>query len=135
MKNTFIIYLKIWILAIAILFTVLFGTYSKYLSNTVNYDSRYWTAFLFVVATFIGNLVFTYYAFRAGILIKKLFLNLPLVIVNFLALTIMLIVGAVLILICSSSIVIIVCTIIFAFNAITVTKTKNDDIRGIHSDK
>lgn len=122
MKIIFKTYIKIWILAIIILFTVLFGAYPKFSNYTVSYDSRSWAAFLLIIAEFIGNLVITYYALKADILIKK-FHNLPLATVNFSALTIMLIVSLVFIPNSPTWVAIIICTIIFAFNAMVVIKT------------
>ncbi len=89
----------------------------------INYDKRFWISFVFIVATFVGNLICTYFAFKAENS-SKMFLNLSLITVSWSALVTMLVVGVVLMLIpnCRAWTTAIICIVIFAFNAIAVVK-------------
>ena len=89
----------------------------------INYDARFWISFVFIVASFIGNLVCAFFAFKAENL-KKMFLNLPLITVSWSALIAMLVAGSALMLIpnCPAWIAAIVCIVVLAINAIAVIK-------------
>ena len=123
MKNNFKFYALIWAILLAVWCTVVFLVRPIIPGYVINYDSRFWIAFVFIVAAFIGNLVCAYLAFKAENL-KRMFLNLSLVTVSWSALIVMLVVGSALMLIpnCPSLIAAIVCIIVLSFNAIAVIK-------------
>ncbi len=123
MKKNFKFYALIWAILLAVWCTVVFLVRPVIPGYVINYDVRFWIAFVFIVLAFIGNLVCSYLAFKAENS-KKMFLNLPLITVSWSALITMLIAGSVLMLIpnCPAWIATVVCIIILAFNAIAVIK-------------
>ena len=123
MKKNFKFYALIWAILLAVWCAVVFLVRPIIPGYVINYDTRFWIAFVFIVLAFIGNLVCAYLAFKAENS-KKIFLNLPLITVSWSALITMLIVGSVLMLIpnCPAWIAAVVCIIILAFNAIAVIK-------------
>lgn len=123
MKKNFKFYALIWAILLAVWCAVVFLVRPIIPGYVINYDARFWIAFVFIVLAFIGNLVCAYLAFKAENS-KKMFLNLPLISVSWSALIAMLIVGSVLMLIpnCPAWIAAVVCIIILAFNAIAVIK-------------
>ncbi len=123
MKKNFKFYALIWAILLAVWCAVVFLVRPIIPGYVINYDARFWIAFVFIVAAFIGNLVCAYLAFKAENL-KKMFLNLPLITVSWSALIAMLVVGSVLMLIpnCPAWVAAVVCIIILAFNAIAVIK-------------
>lgn len=123
MKKNFKLYTLIWVILLAVWCVVVFLVQPITPGYVMNYDARFWIAFVCVVAAFIGNLVCAYFAFKEENL-KKLFYNLPLITVSRAALIAMLIIGSVLILIpnCPAWIAAIVCVVILAFNAVAVVK-------------
>ena len=123
MKKYFKFYALIWAILLAVWCAVVFLVRPIIPGYVINYDARFWIAFVFIVLAFIGNLVCAYLAFKAENS-KKMFLNLPLITVSWSALIAMLVVGSVLMLIsnCPAWIAAVVCIIILAFNAIAVIK-------------
>lgn len=123
MKKNFKFYALIWAILLAVWCAVVFLVRPIIPGYVINYDARFWIAFVFIVLAFIGNLVCAYLAFKAENS-KKMFLNLPLISVSWSALIAMLIVGSALMLIpnCPAWIAAVVCIIILAFNAIAVIK-------------
>lgn len=123
MKKSFKNYAMIWGILLAVWCAVVFLVRPIIPGYVINYDARFWIAFVFIVLAFIGNLVCDYLAFKAENS-KKMFLNLPLITVSWSALITMLIVGSVLMLIpnCPAWITAVICIIILAFNAIAVIK-------------
>lgn len=123
MKKNFKFYALIWAILLAVWCAVVFLVRPIIPGYVINYDARFWIAFVFIVLAFIGNLVCAYLAFKAENS-KKMFLNLPLITVSWSALIAMLVVGSVLMLIpnCPAWIAAVVCIIILAFNAIAVIK-------------
>lgn len=123
MKKNFKFYALIWAILLAVWCAVVFLVRPIIPGYVINYDARFWIAFVFIAASFIGNLVCAYFAFKAENL-KKMFLNLPLITVSWSALIAMLIVGSGLMLIpnCPAWIAAIVCILLFAFNAVAVIK-------------
>lgn len=124
MKKNFKFYALIWAILLAVWCAVVFLVRPIIPGYVINYDARFWIAFVFIVAAFIGNLVCAYLAFKAENL-KKMFLNLPLITVSWSALIAMLVVGSVLMLIpnCPAWVAAVVCIIILAFNAIAIIKS------------
>ena len=123
MKKDFKFYALIWAILLAIWCAVVFLVRPIIPGYVINYDARFWIAFVFIVLAFIGNLVCAYLAFKAENS-KKMFLNLPLITVSWSALIAMLVIGSVLMLIpnCPAWIAAVVCIVILAFNAIAVIK-------------
>lgn len=123
MKKNFKLYALVWAILLAVWCSVVFLVRPIVPGFTINYDARFWTSFIFIVAAFAGNLVCAYFAFKADNL-KKLFLNIPLITISRSALIAMIIIGAGLMLIpdCPAWIAAIVCIVILGFNAIAVIK-------------
>ena len=123
MKKNYKFYALMWVVLLAVWCAVVFLVRPIIPGYVINYDVRFWIAFVFIVLAFIGNLVCAHLAFKAENS-KKMFLNLPLITVSWSALITMLIVGSVLMLIpnCPAWITAVVCIIILAFNAIAVIK-------------
>lgn len=123
MKKNFKFYALIWAILLAAWCAIVFLVRPIIPGYIINYDARFWTAFVFIVLAFIGNLVCAFLAFKAESL-KKMFLNLPLITVSWSALIAMLAVGSALMLIpnCPAWIAAIICLLILAFNAVAVIK-------------
>lgn len=123
MKKNFKFYALIWAILLAVWCAVVFLVRSVIPGYVINYDSRFWIAFVFIAAAFIGNLACAYFAFKAEN-VKKMFLNLPLITVSWSALIAMLVIGSGIMLIpnCPAWIAAIVCIVVLAFNAIAVIK-------------
>jgi len=123
MKRSFKLYATIWLILLAAFTAVVFLARPVILGATVEYDARFWIAWGFIIAAFIGNLICAFFAFKAQNL-KKMFYNLPLITVSWSALIIMLVAGLILMLIpnCPAWIAAIVCILILAFNAVAVVK-------------
>lgn len=123
MKKNFEFYALIWVILFAAFNAVVFLVRPIITGYVINYDARFWIAWAFILAAFIGNLVCAYFAFEAEKL-KKMFYNLPLITVSWSALITMLIAGSGLMLIpnCPAWITAIVCIVVLAFNAIAVIK-------------
>lgn len=125
MKKGFNMYAVIWVILLAVFNAVVFLARPVIPGFTIVYDTRFWVAWGFILAAFIGNLVCAYIALKAENL-KKLFYNIPLIRVSYTGLILMVIFGAVLMLIpnCPAWIAAIVCLLILAFTAIAVIKAK-----------
>ena len=123
MKKNFKFYALIWAIVLAVFNLAVFLVRPVIPGYVINYDARFWIAWAFIIAAFIGNLICAYFAFKSENL-KKMFYNLPLITISWSALIAMLVVGCVLMLIpnCPAWIAAIVCIVIFAFNAIAVIK-------------
>lgn len=98
MKRNFKSYALIWAIMLAAFNAVVFLVRPVIPGYVVNYDVRFWIAWGFILAAFIGNLVCAYFAFKAQNL-KKLFYNLPLITVSYAGLIVMPVLGGALMLI------------------------------------
>ncbi len=123
MKKNFGFYVLIWAIILAVFNAVVFLVRPVIPGITIVYGARFWIAWAFIIAAFIGNLVCAYFAFKSDNL-KKVFYNLPLITVSWSAVIAMLVAGCVLMLIpgCPTWLAAIVCILILAFNAIAVIK-------------
>lgn len=123
MKKNFKFYALIWAIVLAVFNLVVFLVRPVIPGYVINYDVRFWIAWAFIIAAFIGNLVCAYFAFKSENL-KKMFYNLPLITVSWSALIAMLVVGCALMLIPNfpALIAAIVCIVVLAFNVIAVIK-------------
>lgn len=90
----------------------------------INYDARFWIAFVFVIIAFIGNIMCAYLAFKAENL-NKMFLHMPLISISWSTLIILIIVSDIFMLIPNfpTWITATVCISILAFNAITIVNS------------
>lgn len=123
MKKNFKSYALIWAIMLAAFNAVVFLVRPVIPGYVVNYDARFWIAWGFILAAFIGNLVCAYFAFKAQNL-KKLFYNLPLITVSCAGLIVMLVLGGALMLIpgCPAWIAAVVCLIAAAVTAAAVVR-------------
>ena len=123
MNRSFRFYALIWAIFLAVWCAAAFLIRPVLPGFEMRYDARFWIAFGFIVAAFLGNLLCAYFAFQAEDP-KKMFLNLPLVTVSWTALIVMLVLGSAMILIpnCPAWIAAIVCVVVIAFNAVAVIK-------------
>ena len=123
MKKDFKVYALIWAILLTVWCAFVFLVRPIIPRYVIDYDARFWTAFVFIALALIGNLVCAHLAFTTESL-KKMFLNISLITVSWSVLIAMLGVGSVFMLIpnCPVWIVAVVCIIILAFNAITVIK-------------
>lgn len=135
MKKNFKFYVPIWAIMLVAFNVVAFLVCPIIPGYVINYDTRFWIAWVFILVSFIGNLVCAYFAFKAENL-KKMFYNLPLITVSWSALIAMLVVSCALMLIpnCPAWIATIVCILILTFNAIAVIKAvwAADTVSKIH---
>ena len=123
MKKQLKYYALIWIILFAVFNAVIFLVRPIIPGYVINYDARFWIAWAFILAAFVGNLACAYFSFKAENL-KKMFYNLPLTTVSRSTLIAALAAGCVLMLIpnCPAWIAAIVCILLLAFNAIAVMK-------------
>ena len=123
MKKNFKSYALIWAIMLAAFNAVVFLVRPVIPGYAVNYDARFWIAWGFILAAFIGNLVCAYFAFKAQNL-KKLLYNLPLITVSYAGLIVMAVLGGALMLIpgCPAWIAAVVCLIAAAVTAAAVVR-------------
>lgn len=123
MKKTFKFYFIIWAILVAVFNLVVFLARPVIPGYEFNYDARFWVAWGFVIAAFVGNLVCAFFAFQEENLTKT-FYRLTLVKVTWAALLVMLVAGGALMLIpdCPAWIAAIVCVLVCLFQAFAVLK-------------
>lgn len=124
MKKNFKFYIIVWAILLAIYNLTVF--FIKPLPGyVINYDARFWVSWGIIIATFVGQLICAYVAFKSETK-KKLFLNIPIITQSYIALILSVVAGSVLMLIpdCPSWIAVIVCAAIFGFSAISVINAK-----------
>lgn len=101
----------------------------------VSYDIRFWIAWVFIIASFVANLLCANKAFKAENL-EKLFYKIPLITVSYTGLIVMLILGGALMLIpnCPVWIAAVVCAVVAAFTAISIVKANwaGDAVDEVH---
>ena len=123
MKKNIKSYALIWAIFLVAFNAVVFLVRPIIPGYEIRYDARFWIAWVFVIAAFVGNLVCANAAFKAENL-QKLFYNVPLITVSYSGLILMLVLGAVLMLIpnCPAWIAAVVCVAVAAFTAVAVVK-------------
>ena len=123
MKKNFKSYALIWAIFLVAFNVIVFLVRPIIPGYEIHYDLRFWIAWLFVVAAFVGNLLCANKAFQAENL-EKLFYKVPLISVSYRGLIGMLVLGGALMLIpnCPAWIAAIVCVAIAAFTAVAVVK-------------
>ena len=123
MKKNFKSYALIWTIFLVAFNIIVFLVRPIIPGYEIHYDLRFWIAWLFVMAAFVGNLLCANKAFQAENL-EKLFYKVPLISVSYRGLIGMLVLGGALMLIpnCPAWIAAIVCVAIAAFTAVAVVK-------------
>lgn len=126
MKKNFKFYAALWAVLIVVYNVIVFAVRPIIPGYVIHYDVRFWLAWAFVTASFIGQLFCAFIAFKSPNK-EKLFLNIPLVTESYSALVAMAAVSSVLMLMpsCPDWIAAIVCLVIFGFSAITLLKAKS----------
>lgn len=133
MKKGFKYYLSIWVILLAVFNVAVFvspgeaGGYSKF-------GGAFWVGYIFITLAFIGQLICSYFAFKADSL-QKFFYNLPLIRISRIGLVLTLILGTLCMAIPNlpNWIGIILCLAVLAFTAISVIKATaaGDIVSGI----
>lgn len=135
MKKNFKSYALIWAIFLVAFNVIVFLVRPIIPGYEIHYDLRFWIAWLFVMAAFVGNLLCANKAFQAENL-EKLFYKVPLISVSYRGLIGMLVLGGALMLIpnCPAWIAAIVCAAIAAFTAVAVVKADwaGETVRATH---
>ena len=118
MKKNFKSYALIWVIFLAAFNAIVFLVRPIIPGYEIHYGARFWIAWLFIIAAFVGNLLCAKKAFQAENL-EKLFYKLPLLTVSFRGLIVTLVLGGGLMLLpnCPAWIAAIVCVAVAAFTA------------------
>lgn len=121
MKKNFKTYALIWAIVLAVFNAIVFLVRPISPGYVFKYDAKFWIAWAFVIAAFIGNLGCAYVTFKAEN-VKKLFYKIPLVTAAYSGLTAMLVCGVTLMKIpyCPTWLASLACIIVFALNAIAI---------------
>ena len=122
MKKNFNLYVVSWAILLAIYNVIVFCVKAMP-GYEFCYDARFWIAWAFVIASFLGQLVCAMKAFKAENK-GKLFLNLPLITGSYTALIMSGVISSAIMLIpdCPTWISAVVCISAFGFNAIALMK-------------
>ena len=135
MKKNFKSYAIIWAVLLALFNVVVFFVRPAILRYGVIYSAGFWIAWVFIIASFVANLLCASKAFKAENL-EKLFYKIPLITVSYTGLIVMLILGGALMLIpnCPVWIAAVVCAVVAAFTAISVVKANwaGDAVDEVH---
>ncbi|MBQ9949708.1 MAG: hypothetical protein IJO93_03180 [Clostridia bacterium] len=125
MKKSFKFYIIIWAVLLAVYNLVVFVVRPIIPGVAINYDVRFWIAWGFIIATYIGQLLCAMTAFNSKNL-DKFFLKIPLITQSYSAVIAACIAGSILMLIpnCPVWIATIVCAVVFAFCIISVVRAK-----------
>lgn len=123
MKKHFKNYVLLWAILFVAWCAVVFLVRPIIPGYTIIYDSRFWISFVFIVISFVTNLICAFSLFKSENL-EKLFLNLPLVRISRTALIITVIASSAIMLIpdCPYWIAAVVCAIILLFNVVSIFK-------------
>ena len=121
MKKNFKSYALIWVIFLAAFNAIVFLVRPIIPGYEIHYGARFWIAWLFIIAAFVGNLLCAKKAFQAENL-EKLFYKLPLLTVSFRGLIVTLVLGGGLMLLpnCPAWIAAIVCVAVAAFTAVAI---------------
>lgn len=123
MNRKFKYYALIWAILLAAFNAVVFLVRPVVPDFVIRYDARFWVAWAFILAAFVGNLACANAAFKAEQL-KKLFYRVPLITVSYAGLIATLLLGGGLMLIpnCPAWIAAVVCVLVAAVTAVAVVK-------------
>lgn len=121
MKKNFKTYALIWVIFLAVFNAIVFLVRPIIPGHVIEYDAKFWLAWAFIVAAFIGNLGCAYITFKAEN-VNKLFYKIPLVTAAYSGLTAMLVCGTSLMISpkLATWLAAIVCIVVFALNAVAV---------------
>lgn len=124
MKKQFKYYAACWGV-LAVLYQVVVFAVRPLPGFTASYDARFWVAYVFTTAAFLGQLACAYAAFRAKNL-DKFFLNLPLITVSYACTAALAVCGCICMLIprFPAWATVVLCGLIFAFGVIAVVQAK-----------
>lgn len=124
MKKGFKTYIAAWAILLALFNIICFATPTE-IAGMTKFGGAFWAGYVFITVAFIGQLACAYFALKAENL-KRLFYNLPLITVSYAGLTLTVTFGAVCMAIpgLPNWVGIIVCTVILAFTAIAILKSK-----------
>lgn len=124
MKKSFGLYALVWAIFLAI-FNVFCFAIPAEAGDLNKFGGAFWVGYAFITLAFVGQLICTYFAFRADSL-KKLFYSLPLISISYTGLVLMLVFGAAAMAIPNlpNWAGAIVCLLIFAFTAVAVIKAQ-----------
>ena len=120
MKKAFQKYAIIWAIFFVVFNVICFVTPGE-AAGMKKFGGAFWAGYVFISLAFIGQLVCTWFAFKADSL-QKLFYNLPLIHISYTGLVAMLVVGTVVMAVPNlpNGIGIIICLLILAFYAVAV---------------
>lgn len=123
MKKHFKNYVLLWAILFVTWCAVVFLVRPVIPGYTIIYDSRFWISFVFIVISFVTNLICAFSAFKSENL-ENLFLSLPLVTISRTALIITVIAGSAIMLIpdCPYWVAAVVCAVILLFNVVSIFK-------------
>lgn len=126
MKKLFKNYAVCWAILLALFNVICFVSPSLIKVDDVEYskyDGAFWTGYIFIMLAFIGQLVSSYFAFKADSA-KKMFYNIPLIKISYGGLIAMIVIGTACMVIpdMPNWVGVIICMIILAFSAISVIK-------------
>ena len=123
MKKHFKNYVLLWAILFVTWCAVVFLVRPVIPGYTIIYDSRFWISFVFIVISFVTNLICAFSAFKSENL-ENLFLSLPLVTISRTALIITVIAGSAIMLIpdCPYWVAVVVCSVILLFNVVSIFK-------------
>lgn len=115
-------YLLIWLIALAAFNAVVFLLPAE-VFGLPRQSGAFWTGYIFITLSFLGNLVCAWFALRSGTT-EKLFYNIPLLTISYSALITMLIIGGIFMIVplLPVRLGIILCVLVLAFNVIAVIK-------------
>ena len=121
MKKNFKLYVIAWAIALALFNIIAFVTPS--LSDDGKFTPSFWIGYIFITASFIGQLVCSYKAFQADSA-KKMFYNISLIRTSYIGLLISFIVGGLCMAITPLpySVGVILCAIVLATNGFAIIK-------------
>ena len=121
MRKNRLLFSLIWLILLAIFNLCVFLLRPMIPGLESGFDTRFWIAWAFIIAAFVGNLFCTLFAFRSETQ-NKMFFKLPLITVSWAALAAMALLGCGLILTpgCSARVAAVACILVLAAHAIAV---------------
>lgn len=124
MKKNFKLYIICWAILLALFNVICFVTPNE-AAGLNKFGGAFWVGYIFITASFIGQLVCAYIAFKAENL-KKLFYNLPLITLSYTGLILTLIFGGLAMAIPNlpAWVGAVICLLILGLNAIAIIKAK-----------
>ena len=122
MKKGFKFYGLAWLILFA-LFNAIVFICPAFFKGENKFDGTFWIGYTFITVAFVGQLICSYFAFKADSK-RKLFLNLPLITISYSELITSIIVGTVCMVlpVIPNWLGIICCFIILGFSAVSVIK-------------